>query len=294
MKKWTVPRNAPEKLLDFVWQKLDGVQSKRRVTRAIERGQCRVNGQPQLRKSCPLHAGQIVVVNDHFFSLPELPIQFEQDRVLFEDEQILAYNKPPETACEEKGLLAIIRTAHPQAALCHRLDADTSGALLLVKNRRYLEPFTNLFKERQIRKEYRALVDGIPKQPEGVIRNTLGRLAQKESYAQWGEVPPPKGRPAVTAWKVASTGRKAALVRCRPVTGRTHQIRVHLSGIGHPILGDYRYGSKWKSQVYPPRHQLHSEKLHFIHPLTEQTITILAPIPQDMRDVASEVGLRCQ
>lgn len=130
----------------------------------------------------------------------------------------------------------------------HRLDADTSGCLLLARNPKALKRFSAAFEERRVAKRYLGVLAGIPAESEGIIELALSKISSAE--AGWRMIPARKGKPALTHWRVVATQGNLALVEFRPETGRTHQIRVHAaSGIGLPLLGDPVYGP-----VYGPVH----------------------------------------
>lgn len=106
----------------------------------------------------------------------------------------------------------------------------------------------------------------------------------KEWQSIWGSVSQEKGVAAATSWHVLKKGKQASLLQCFPETGRTHQIRVHLSGMGHPILGDHQYGKKFTCSYQAPRCLLHANKIGFIHPFLHKEIAIGAPMPEDFKD----------
>ena len=134
----------------------------------------------------------------------------------------------------------------------HRLDADTSGCLLLARNPKVLKRFAAAFEARQVSKRYLGVLAGIPEAKEGMIELALSKISS--AAEGWRMIPAKKGKPALTEWRVAAESGGRALVEFRPVTGRTHQLRVHAaSGIGIPLLGDPVYGDgkgAWRTMLH--------------------------------------------
>jgi 23S rRNA pseudouridine1911/1915/1917 synthase len=166
--------------------------------------------------------------------------------------------------------------------IVHRLDRDTSGALVVAKNESALRDLVRQFKARQVRKEYLALVWGQPRPAAGRVETLIGRSPRdrKKMSAQ-----PKSGRPAVTLYETLENLGPAALLRVRIETGRTHQIRVHLAHLGHPVVGDREYGHKRPAPLPAPvpRQMLHAERLSCVHPRTGGLLVFSAPVPPDMQ-----------
>jgi 23S rRNA pseudouridine1911/1915/1917 synthase len=175
------------------------------------------------------------------------------------------------------------------------LDKDTSGVILLAKTPEALANLINQFSERKLEKQYLALVHGRPTLLSGSIRVPLGRHPTNRVRMSVREEE--GGRPARTDWAVEERfGSCATRLRCWLHTGRTHQIRVHLAHIGHPLLGDATYTLKNipPNRALPPaaRVMLHAERISFFHPITNLPLRILAPIPSDFLDVQEELRSR--
>ncbi|HEX4439662.1 MAG TPA: RluA family pseudouridine synthase [Thermoanaerobaculia bacterium] len=167
----------------------------------------------------------------------------------------------------------------PYAGIVHRLDKDTSGAVVFARNRRALHALQELFRRHDIDREYVALAAGSP--PEsGTLDADLVRTRElRRSIARPGQ----EGRRAVTRFQVLERLRGAALVSVRPETGRTHQIRIHLAEAGHPILGDRVYGPRERDPSdSAPRQMLHARRLGFVLPESER-VSAEAPLPDDFR-----------
>ncbi len=195
----------------------------------------------------------------------------EKTPVLFEDKDLLIINKPSGVVSEGKFLV-------------HRLDKETSGVLVLAKNQSMQEAMEALFKKREVHKIYLAIVDGKVAQDEGVIDNALGKIHSYQGQTIYRAVDAKKGKRAITSWKCLKRGKQASLLQCEPYTGRTHQIRAHLSGMGHPILGDVQYGKRFCCTFHPQRNMLHAYRIQFKHPSTGQKMDIVAPIPSDFKE----------
>jgi len=283
-----------------VWlaQKLPDL-SRSRIQSLIREGHVLVEGRT-VSPHVPVHRGmrvRVVVPPARRASIHAEHIPLE---VLYEDAHIIAVNKPPglvvhPAAGHTSGTLVNALLHHcPDLAgiggeerpgIVHRLDKDTSGAMVVAKNDAAHRSLVEQFKNRSVRKEYLAIVHGLPSPSCRRIETPIGRSRhdRKKMSAR-----SPTGRRAVTRYKVAEKLPGAALLRLRIETGRTHQIRVHMAHIGHPVLGDEQYGSRSKDRAGPcqvPRQMLHAEKLSFRHPPTGKPLQVVAPLPQDMADV---------
>jgi tRNA pseudouridine32 synthase / 23S rRNA pseudouridine746 synthase len=215
-------------------------------------------------------------------------------RLLYRDGLMLVIDKPAGFAVHRgpkggEGLedhFDALRFGLPRApALAHRLDRDTSGCLVLGRHRKALAQLGRLFKSGAIAKTYWAVVEGAPETDEGVIELPLGRL---DVTRGWWMKHDPKGQPAVTKWKLMGRGGKLAWLALEPVTGRTHQLRVHCAEMGWPILGDAIYGTAPRSGGP----MLHLQAREIIVPLYKNRapIHVCAPVPQHMRDALVACG----
>ncbi|HIJ76421.1 MAG TPA: RluA family pseudouridine synthase [Deltaproteobacteria bacterium] len=238
--------------------------------------------------------------------------------ILFEDEDLLIVNKAPSLVVHPgaghsegtlvHGLLAhcarlAVQGSPLRPGIVHRLDKDTSGALVIAKSERAYLNLVRQFKERGVRKEYLALVYGSPAKGEGEISSLLGRdpiHRKKIAVLQHG------GREALSRWRVEKHWGETALLRVQIETGRTHQIRVHLSHIGHPVVGDETYGGDRRRArnvksapvrdllLGTQRQMLHAIRLEFTHPVTGATVTANAPMPEDFRDLIERLDCLSQ
>ena len=159
--------------------------------------------------------------------------------------------------------------------IVHRLDKDTSGVMMVAKNDETQAELSRMLKDREIEKHYLALVEGLMKEKEGRIEAPIGR-SKKDRKKMAVD---PEGRDAVTEWRVIAEGKQCTLLDVHILTGRTHQIRVHMRSIQHPVCGDPLYG--FEKGVKAPCLMLHARSLRFRHPRTKEEKTYLAPLPGD-------------
>jgi 23S rRNA pseudouridine1911/1915/1917 synthase len=174
--------------------------------------------------------------------------------------------------------------------LVHRLDKDTTGALVVAKNELSMKKLANQFKKRRVHKEYVAVVVGIPQPSAGRIETLIGRSANDRK--KMSTKPATGGRVAITRYEVVESFERASLVRLTIETGRTHQIRVHMAHIGHPVAGDKQYGRNTRSLNLPValnRQMLHAEVLSFLHPAQNRKVEFRAPLPVDMQTLLDEL-----
>jgi 23S rRNA pseudouridine1911/1915/1917 synthase len=183
---------------------------------------------------------------------------------------------------------SLVSSARP--GIVHRLDKGTTGVILIAKDLRTQERLSELFKERAVHKTYRAIVEGTVRKNVGVIEESIGRhplQRKKMAVVKRG------GRESETAYKILQKLDGFTYIEAYPRTGRTHQIRVHLAHIGHPVAGDDVYGKKAKHIADRPL--LHAYTISFPHPLKNLKITIEAPVPEDMISfVAEHEGLKSE
>jgi tRNA pseudouridine32 synthase/23S rRNA pseudouridine746 synthase len=219
-------------------------------------------------------------------------------RLLYRDGLMLVIDKPagyavhrgPKGGESLEDYFDALRFGLPRApALAHRLDRDTSGCLVLGRHRKALAQLGRLFKSGAIGKTYWAVVEGAPETDEGVIELPLGRL---DATRGWWMKHDPEGQPAVTKWKVMGRGGKLCWLGLEPVTGRTHQLRVHCAEMGWPISGDTIYGTA-------PRGggpMLHLQAREIVVPLykNREPIQVSAPVPHHMRDALAACGWKAE
>lgn len=271
--------------------------SRNRIQKLIAAGAVRVNDEPAPRISWRIAPGDRLTIE-----LPEaaarkrptaekLPLE-----VIFEDDDLLVVNKPPGMVAHPafrntSGTLLNALLAHADGRwtpkLVNRLDKETSGLVLVAKRGEVHAALQRAMQQNQIDKDYLAIVAGRPSPGRGTIDLALDRDPWDRRRVQ---VRDRGGQPSVTRYERLAASKEAgiALVRCRLITGRTHQIRVHLTAKGWPILGDSTYGVK-DSRL--SRQALHAWHLAFAHPRSRERIDVTAPIPADMQSLLHDVGL---
>lgn len=263
------------KLLPFLRKRWSGARapSVKALKRAIDGKRCRVNGRIETFSTYQLRKRDRVEIE--VVEAQELTLS-----ILFEDESLIVCNKPAGLVCEPKNF---------PAKLVHRLDKETSGVLILAKKESVRHQMIELFSKRLVKKEYVALVDGTVLKKGGRL---VTRLAKKHAYeGQTIYASAPRGEEAITEWKCLGNGQKSALLLCEPITGRTHQLRVHLKEMGHPILGDTQYSKRFVCPIQPHRHLLHAYQISFPHPISGESITVEAPLPEDFLEILEAVGM---
>ena len=285
LRQWVVTENeSGQKLQVYLSDRLDHSVSLKQIKRAIENNACTVNGSRERFASRKLIAQDVVV-----FFLPQLLIEKNRENIiiskyniLYEDSEVLVYNKPSGISSDESGLFAILIKNYPELIMVHRLDKETSGAILFAKSKKSQMTLIKAFREKKVKKEYLAIVDGILEKSEGAIDLSIGKISELKNQSLWGPLSIKKGGAnALTLWNVLEIKGKATLLKCFPITGKTHQIRVHLHSIGHPILGDKLYGHSFECKYHASRHFLHAFVLTFPHPITGNEIVVNAPLPKD-------------
>ena len=163
----------------------------------------------------------------------------------------------------------------------HRLDKETSGVLILAKNRQVQKEMEELFRKREVQKIYVALVSGQVRKQQGKTENFLAKKNAYHGQTIWGKAH--SGQKAITYWTLLEKGKNISFVQCQPVTGRTHQIRVHLSEMGHPIVGDLIYGRHESAFSDVDRLYLHAYSVSFKRVLKKESVEVIAPIPPSFK-----------
>lgn len=226
-------------------------------------------------------------------------IAFAESLLIHRDRSALVINKPPGLATQGgtktiehvDGLLdALTFDAEGRPKLVHRLDKDTSGALLLARSARAAAAFSKSFSSRTARKVYWALVAGVPSVADGMIELPLAK--QPGTGGEKMHVDEKEGAPARTRYRIIErAGNRAAWVELQPFTGRTHQLRVHMAAIGHPIVGDGKYGGQdaFLTGTISRKMHLHARRIRIDHPDGGQ-IDVTAELPQHFADSIDQLG----
>jgi 23S rRNA pseudouridine1911/1915/1917 synthase len=260
--------------------------SRASATKLIEGGKVTVNGEPILKSGYKLREGEEVKVDFDVETLQDIPtIKLP---VLYEDDDCVVIIKPVGLLTHSKGefypeatvetwLRSRTKITGARAGIVHRLDRATSGVMICAKTPEALKWLQKQFSQRKTKKTYYAVVTGTLKQPEAVIDMPIERNPKAPATFRVGI----NGKSANTTYKVITTNDKYSLVELKPETGRTHQLRVHLNHLGHPIVGDYMYGG-----VKHDRLMLHAYSLELTLP-DRRRMTFSAPVPKEFRKMAS-------
>lgn len=268
--------------------------SRSHAQRLIADGRVLVDGH-NAKSSTKLQSGAQISVTfaDDETSDTPLPQDIPLD-ILFEDDDIIVLNKPaglvvhPALGHTQDTLVNAllhhvpnIAALHPERpGIVHRLDRDTSGVMVVAKNEASLANLQAQFKARTVEKIYLTLVHGLPKSPKGIIDVPLGRDPHhRQKFAARAD-----GKPARTHYAVIETFEGFSLLSVKLETGRTHQIRVHLAWLEHPVVGDTVYGYK-KNRLRAKRQFLHASQLSFSHPRTGEKLAFKAPLHADLQEI---------
>ena len=281
--------------------------SRGHIQRWIREGNLLVNNH-EIKSKQSLHAKDIISID--FWEEPQL-MDLPEDiplEVIFEDEEILIINKPAGLVVHpgsgnQKGTLVNALLSHdsnlgflPRAGLVHRLDKDTSGLMVISKTESSYMNLIEQLKQRSVKRTYLAIVVGVPVSSK-TIDEPIGRhpkIRTKQAITQ-------NGKEAITRFNKLDSFGGYSLLRVNLETGRTHQIRVHLSHIGHPIIGDPTYGNRNKFSagtseelkkiiVGFKRQALHAEELELIHPGTKELISFKIEMPSDMQILLDQIN----
>lgn len=294
------PEDAGKRLDSFVQECIEGA-TKSYVQKLIEGDSVLVNGKNAKKSGLKLKGSEIINVNipedENLEVVPEnIPI-----KIIYEDKDLVIINKDAGMVVHPaygnqngtlvnaimyhiKDLSSINGVIRP--GIVHRLDKDTSGIIVIAKNDRSHINLANMFKEKTLEKTYLCICKGNFKDNTGRVENFIGRDPRdrkKMAVVETG------GKKAISNYEVLQEVRGFSLVKVRIETGRTHQIRVHMKSLNRPIYGDSVYGSV-DGKDYAKRQMLHAYKLKLTHPITGEEMEVLAPMPEDMKEVCRKLG----
>jgi 23S rRNA pseudouridine1911/1915/1917 synthase len=281
-----------------------GELSRSRIQQLIHQALVTVDGVVPTKTGFRLEGGERIDVSIPEVAPSELLAEPVPLDVIFENADVMVVNKPAGMVVHPSpghvhGTLVHAALAHApdirgiggemRPGVVHRLDKDTSGLILLAKHDDSLRYLQSVFKQRRVDKRYIALVDGKPPTPEGKVEAAIGRdPAQRKRMAIR---PPTKGRMAETVFTTERSFSGHTLLEVRPLTGRTHQIRVHLAFLGCPVVGDVVYGRK-RPSLEIHRQFLHAARLTLILLGETEPTTLVAPLPDELEDVLRELERR--
>lgn len=279
--------------------------SRERLKALVSSGEVTVDGRQERDPARKVKGGEAVSVIIPPASPSEAISQDIPLDIRFEDDHLLVVEKPAglvvhPAAGNLDGTLVNALLHHcagrlsgiggvARPGIVHRIDKDTSGLLLVAKTDRAHAGLAAQFAKHTIGRRYLAVVAGLPTPPAGRIETNLARSeANRQKIAV---VSPPRGKHAITHYRVLEPLRGAALVECRLETGRTHQVRVHMAHIGHPLLGDPVYGQGRQAELCRrlgfQRQALHAAELKFEHPISKEILTFESVVPPDIQELLS-------
>ncbi|GAB2924413.1 23S rRNA pseudouridine(955/2504/2580) synthase RluC [Rheinheimera gaetbuli] len=294
-----------QRIDNFLLARLKGVP-KSVIYRVLRKGEVRVN-KKRIKPEYKLQANDVVRIPPITVTAAAEPISVKlsmvknlEQHILFEDNDLIVLNKPSGMAVHggsglQFGVIEALRALRPQAKhleLVHRLDRDTSGCLLIAKKRSVLTHLHEQLRNKTVEKKYWALVAGdwdnkVRKVTEPLKKNTL------QSGERVVRVDEKDGKPSETRFRILQRYQQGTLVEAFPVTGRTHQIRVHTACKGHPIACDDKYGDNTftaqMQQVGLNRLFLHAKTLSFMHPMTETTMRVEAPLDPELEQALTKL-----
>jgi 23S rRNA pseudouridine1911/1915/1917 synthase len=263
-----------------------------RVKNLIEEGHIRVDNRipkpsMRLKKDSEIE-GEITRETPFLLVAEDIPV-----KILFEDDYLLVIDKPKDmvvhpSAGHRQGTLvnAVLnyvresdREGDERPGIVHRLDKGTTGVIIIAKDRKTQEMLSREFHERKVEKVYRAVVEGAVRDQQGIVEGELGRHPKDRKKMA---LVPRGGRYSFSEYRILERLKGFTYVEVYPKTGRTHQIRVHMASIGHPIVGDDLYGKIAKRHAVRPL--LHALKIGFEHPATKERLSVAAPVPADMEE----------
>jgi 23S rRNA pseudouridine1911/1915/1917 synthase len=300
----TVPAEQHGERLDRALARLAPEFSRSYLQQLIEAGAVQQAGQRISKASAKVKAGQALRIElrptpqSQAFQPEAMPLA-----VVHEDAHLLVIDKPAGLVVHPapgnwsgtllNGLLAHHAGARllPRAGIVHRLDKDTSGLMVVAKTRAAMDALVTLIAAREVRREYIALAHR-PWQgpPQARVEQPIGRDPRQRVRMAVVDLARQAGKPALTEFRLLASQPQASLLHCKLHTGRTHQIRVHLQHLGHPLLADELYGGKPLAGLQ--RQALHAWRLSLAHPLTGQTLSWRSPLAPDMRQALAGLGLQ--
>jgi 23S rRNA pseudouridine1911/1915/1917 synthase len=278
----------------YLSEKLSLPRSK--IKSMIEEGHVRASGRApkpsfKVRRDLEIE-GEIIPDEPVRLLAEDIPVT-----ILFEDRYLLVIDKPKDMVVHPSlghrggtlvnAILSHIIDANPEEderpGIVHRLDKGTTGVIIVAKDRTTQEALSRQFHDRVVEKVYRAIVEGVMREDEGVVEGQMGRHPSQRQKMALGAS---RGRHSWSRFKVLKRLKGFTYVEVYPKTGRTHQIRVHLAHLGHPIVGDDLYGKR--ARGLSDRPLLHALRITFTHPVLEEKVVVEAPVPQDMKAFMEE------
>jgi 23S rRNA pseudouridine1911/1915/1917 synthase len=266
------------------------------IKKSLEMGACTVNGKIERYASREVNPLKDKIAYRKLKEIVSKPLIINRARIIFEDEYLLIYDKEayyPSTETNSKNQIHLLGELKKQLKLrklyaVHRLDKGTSGLIIFTKDQDTTSKFNEMFVDKEIKKEYLAIMDGILSLKKSKIRidNELVLIGKSENSQKWGVKGKNTTKPskqAITELELIKAYKDYSYVKLKPFTGRTHQLRVHAAYLGHPILGDTIYAENFKCKKIFDRHLLHAYKLSFKHPMTGVSLNLVSELPEDFK-----------
>jgi len=300
-RKIKIPERFAGTRVDSVLSEILEDISRARIIKLIKNGDIQINGL-SVKPSRTITGGETIILNIPEINEPGHPVpeNISLD-IIYEDDDMVIVNKPagmivhPGSGVSSSTLVNAIVFHYSEISsvgernrpgIVHRLDKETSGVMVIARNELSYEKLVDQFKSRKVKKEYIAIICGGPSRESGEFYSYLGRHTNNRIKISSNTT---SGKEARTEWIVVSRYGELTLIKAFPRTGRTHQIRVHFSEAGLPLLGDRLYGGKKNSgladEMKLKRHALHASRISFIHPRTGNLVEYYAPIPDDLAGV---------
>lgn len=312
------PRQSPVRLDKFLFARMEKV-SRNIIQNGITDGHVLVNDEA-VRSSYKVRPNDLIKVFSSGFNTREFEVKGEEIAldIRYEDKDIIVLYKPPGLVVhpgvgnwtgtlvnglvyylDKKALPVMEGNADDRPCLVHRIDKDTSGLMVVAKNEKAMSGLASQFFDHSIEREYLALAWGAPEPASGRIETNIGRHP-KDRLKQFVFEDRTQGKTAITHYETVEDLYYVSLVKCRLETGRTHQIRVHMAHLGHPLFNDAKYGGDriMKGTVFTrykqfvnncfgilPRHALHARSLGFIHPVNGERMFFETELPADMSEL---------
>lgn len=288
-RRYDIRVDGHEPRLDHYLAQLDIGLTRSRIRQLIDSGDVLVNGTAAKPAHRLRHGDRVQVSVPPPRPAVAVPQEMPID-VVYQDSDLVVIDKPAGLAAHPgpghpdrtlvNGLLALCPDIQGiggeiRPGIVHRLDKDTSGLMIAAKNERAHHNLSQQIKDRQVEKVYLALAEGVPSPESGVIEVPIGRDPRRRTRM----AVTPEGRDSRTGYRVLERAGRFTLLELTLHTGRTHQARLHLAWLGHPLLGDATYGRR---STLLPRHFLHAHRLAFAHPATGEPLRFQSPLPDDL------------
>lgn len=294
LEEYTVEESQSGMRLDKFLTEIYPDQTRSFLQKLVKSGEIKVNGKPVIKAGFVVEGGDQVSASIPTPQAVEIEAENIPLDILYEDADVLIVNKPKgmvvhPSAGHYSGTLVNAIMYHCADSLSgingeirpgivHRIDMDTTGALIICKNDAAHVDIAEQIKEHTVTRRYRGIVCGVVKEDEGTIEGAIGRHPTQRKKMAINEK---NGKPAITHYKVLQRFAKYTYMEFRLETGRTHQIRVHMASIGHPLLGDELYGNPKNLAMKGLQGQtLHAMVIGFVHPTTHEYMEFEAPLPE--------------